>query len=354
MFPQKRIASILLVVLASILIDSAHAWPRWRRSRGDGYSYGGTKQLAPKRDEASAKYRSAKVYYDYNKANAPDVAFADRIRVFLRLRDEKVLTTKEQIVAEVKITDLSDHEKSYVRYCPLSLADQSQGESKTGVFDLTNENEESPVVEPAKVYRLFVNLHRKSDKYGKESVLGRVPGLYYVATSGETRLDRARQHIVMRTFKEFYYTERGWRSEERYSIDCYAFYMWATGSCTVGAQNGRTNLGRLFGEQVPFTNGGKIQELSKESGIHGDYVRIPGHSFMLLTYDPKSQLVWTMEGNFNDTIEVVNRSVSSGWTVGHLAEQHIRPGLFEPASVATSRDAKSTTLTGHNQDAPSS
>jgi hypothetical protein len=75
---------------------------------------------------------------------------------------------------------------------------------------------------------------------------------------------------------------------------------------------------------------------------------------MLLTYDPKSQIAWTMEGNFNSTIEVVNRSVSSGWTVGHLADQHIRPGLFEPASVATSQDANSTTLIGHTQSEPSS
>ncbi len=351
MFSQKRIASILLVVLASILIDSAHAWPR--RRRAGGYS-SGTKQIPSKRDETSADHRSLKVYYDYNRANAPEVALADRIRVFLWVRDEEVLGTNEQIVAEVKITDLSDHEKTCVRYCPVSYTDEAQGESKIGVLDLTNENEESPIIEPAKVYRLFVNLHRKSDEYGKESALGRVPSPYYVATSGDTRLDRARQHIVMRTFKEFYYTERGWRSEERYSIDCYAFYMWATGSCTVGARNGRTILGRLFGGRVPYNSGSEIRELSKESGIHGDYVRIPGHSFMLLSYDPKSQFVWTMEGNFNSTIEIVNRSVSSGWTVGHLADQHIRPELFEPASVATSQDASPTTLTGHSPNEPSS
>jgi hypothetical protein len=351
MLHKNRITLILLFVLTSILIDSAHAWPfrRARRIRS-----GGVKQVAPKYDEASGDYRSLRAYYDYSRASAPEAALCDRIRVFLSVQDENVLSAKEQIVAEVKIRDLSDHEKNYVRYCPVSFTGVAQKGSKIGVFELTNENEESPIVESAKVYRLFVNLHRKSKEYGKDSALGRVALPYYVATSGETRIDRARQHIVMRTFKEFYYARRGWRSGERYPMDCYAFYMWATGSCTVGAQNGRTILGRLFGGRTPYNNGSDVRELAKKGQIHGDYVRIPGHSFMLLAYDPKIQKVWTIEGNFSRTIEVVNRSLGSGWTVGHLAEHHIRPELFDATAVADSEPRSSTTVASHSRNAASS
>jgi hypothetical protein len=49
---------------------------------------------------------------------------------------------------------------------------------------------------------------------------------------------------------------------------------------------------------------------------------------MLLAYDAKQNCVWTMESNFNRTIEVAIRPANSGWTVGHLADEHIRPGLF--------------------------
>jgi len=352
MFHKNRIAFILLVVMASILVDSAYAWPRFRRGRR--VRTGGSKQVVAKYDKASAEYRSLQVSYDYDKASTPELALTDRIRVFMRVQDQGVLGAKEQIVAEVKITDLSDHEKSYVRYCPVSLTGVAQKESKIGVFDLTNEKEESPVVESAKVYRLFVNLHRKSKEYGKESALGRVTLPYYVATSGESRIDQARQHIVMRTFKEYYYARRGWRSGERYPMDCYAFYMWATGSVTVGSQNGRTILGRLFGGRTPYNNGSDVRELVKKSRVHGDYVRIPGHSFMLLAYDPKAQKVWTIEGNFNRTIEVVNRSLSSGWTVGHLADQHIRAGLFDSTAVADSETPSTTTMVSHGQNTPSS
>ena len=49
---------------------------------------------------------------------------------------------------------------------------------------------------------------------------------------------------------------------------------------------------------------------------------------MLLSYDPERGQVWTMEGNFNSTVEVVVRKVSPGWQVGHLRDRHIVPNLF--------------------------
>ncbi|MEE2825027.1 MAG: hypothetical protein VYE64_00210, partial [Planctomycetota bacterium] len=71
-----------------------------------------------------------------------------------------------------------------------------------------------------------------------------------------------------------------------------------------------------------------ISELSGEGPIHGDYVRMPGHSFMLLSYDAEQGQVWTMEGNFNSTVEVVVRTVRPSWQVGHLRDRHILPNLF--------------------------
>lgn len=65
--------------------------------------------------------------------------------------------------------------------------------------------------------------------------------------------------------------------------------------------------------------------LTKDGPIRGDYVRVPEHTFMLLAYDRKLGRVWTMEGNFNRTIVITLRPVGSGWTVGHLQDEHIRP-----------------------------
>jgi len=186
------------------------------------------------------------VYYDYDKANGDDVAFADKFRVFLTLRDEEVLGTDGPIVAEAKITDVSDYQKADVKYfrCPSESA--SEGDGKLGVFDVNERRRSGTDYQAGEGLSAVCQSTSQVQAIRKKSPFwGECPTLIYVATSGESRLERARQHIAMRTFKQFYYTEKGWRSEERPPIDCHAYYCWATGSCTVGAQNGRTLLGRL-------------------------------------------------------------------------------------------------------------
>ena len=330
------------------LPENADAWPRLSRRRNTG-SYSGSVQVAAKTDGEAADLRKLNVDYDYDKAKAPEVAFADQIRVFVRVLDKKVLDVAEPLVAEVKLTDLTDTDTTYVKYCPVSLtsdADDEESQEQIGTFEVKNEQGES-IVQPARVYRLFVNLHRQSEEYGEESVLGQVPTPYYVATSGKTILQQARQQISMRTFREFYYTERGWNRQAEYPMHCVEFYRWATGPCTVGADRGRTNLARLFRGRNSYRNGTAIRGLSAEEAVHGDYLATATHVFMLLAYDRDNGQAWTMEGNFNHTIEVCLRPVSSSWIYGHLAEEHIvaeairpnpTPGQ-DPPSVALSETA---------------
>ena len=126
------------------------------------------------------------------------MAVADRIRVFLRVRDEQVANLKGGLVAEVKLTDLSNSATTHVKWCPVSFDSNGAVQNEElATFEVANEKDES-VIQPQKVYRLFVNLHRKSATHGEDTVLGRVPGPYYVATSGDTLLQRARQQIAMR------------------------------------------------------------------------------------------------------------------------------------------------------------
>lgn len=329
-----RVGVVLLLVWVFALPEEAAGRPFWRRRARTTTSYSsratssGPVRVAPKADSDSSDYRPLKVYYCYDRAAEEEVAYSDRIRVFLRLRDAEVLEAIDPLVAEVKYTDLTDQEQTGVVYVPVSLITDPETDEKVGVFDVVSPKSAPVTIRPMHVYRLFVNLHRRAETFGKHSVLGRVPTPYYVATSGPSRLDRARRHIVMRAFKEFYYTEKGWPSDEQRPLDCHAYYCWATASCTVGAQRGRANLVRLWGALVGSHRGGHIPQLAGEAPVAADYVRIPGHTFMLLAYDSKRNQVWTMESNFNRTIEVAIRPVGSGWTVGHLQEEHIRPELF--------------------------
>ena len=283
------------------------------------------KKRAPNVDAVSAHYKPLCVYHNYNWTSVEQAKLQDKIRLILSIRDDDVLHSTQPIIAEVKLTDISDYETIHIRYLPVTIDCAANTNETSGFVEITNDDEFRPLIELSKVYRVFVNLHRKSDVYDEKSVIGRVCGPYYVATSGGTKMERARQGIVMRTFKEFYYRNCGWRSGEKYPMDCYAYYLWATGPYTVGAEDGRTKLRALFGfEKTKYHTGKDIAELGGCGLIHADYVRKPGHSFMLLSYDERQQHVWTMEGNYNHRIEIVIRSVRSDWKVGHLLEEHIR------------------------------
>lgn len=331
---RARVCTFLLLIFVLTLVNTADAWPPWRRRRGS-YSSGAV-SIARKIDNDASEVRTLNVVYDYDKAKKREFAYPDRIRVFLRVFDEDLLETKGRLTAEVKLVNLADSGTTHVKWLPLTLKTDPESEEKIGAFTVKNGKEES-MLQPASVYRLFVNLHRNSKTYGEDTVLGRIPTPYYVATSGETVLDQARQQIAMRTFREFYYTEKGWDRNAEYPMNCVSFYRWATGPCTVGATDDWTNLGSLFYGNNHYRNGGAIPAYSEEGAVHGDYLATATHVFMLLEYDSHTGQAWTMEGNFNHTIEVCLRPVSSSWTLGHLVEEHIVAEAVRPG--ATPRDA---------------
>ncbi len=329
---------ISFALIASVVLLSVDSADAFRRRRRNNYRSTGYMHVASTLDEGSADYRELSAYYDYDQAESEEVAFSEKVRVFLMLHDEEFQNDEQQLVAEVKLTDVSKPETTHILHYPVSLTHGSDDKYTRGVIDVTNDDLDEAIVEPGTVYRLFVNLHRKSAKYDAESAIGRVPTPYYVATSGESPIEKARQHIVMRTFREWYCTQHGWSRCGEYSMDCHDYYRWATGSCTVGASYGRANLGRIFNGR--YRNGSNIKTITEETPIHADYVRMPGHTFMLLAYDAERHEVLTMEGNFNRSIAVVVRSVSSGWQVGHLEQDNLRPDLFDlPARVEESANA---------------
>jgi hypothetical protein len=347
-------ALLMLTVIASVLLSVDSADAARRRRSYQTYSTG-YKRVAPTWDEASAGYRALSAYYDYERAQSEDVAFTDKIRVFLMLHDQEFESLEQQLVAEVKLIDASTPETEHVLHFPVSLTRDADADYTLGAIDMTNADGGEAILKPGTVYRLFVNVHRKAAECNAESAIGRVPTPYYVATSGESPIEQARQQIVMRTFREWYCVQRGWRRCGEYVMDCHDYYRWATGSTTVGASYGRANLGRLFNGR--YRNGSHIKGLTEEKPIHADYVRMPGHTFMLLAYDEDRHEVLTMEANFNHSIAVVIRSVSSGWTVGHLEEDGLRPDLFElpegEGESATARLEGETTgeATGDNTEA---
>ncbi len=379
----RRLTLLLVALFALALLaeDVAHGFP-WRRRRV--YYSSGPVQVAMKNPAALTDYPEVGAVYNYNRARGEEVAFKDRIRFFVEIYDEDLLASNDELVAEVRLTDLRNSEHERTVFVPVTLESIEESDSRLGVFEVANAQRPTqqdavqkgpaqkgdpevselavagddstpvqdsgpasgnqgatqkapvqkvvapaPLVSPESVYRAFVILHRRAPQYGTKTAWGRLRGPYYVATSGDSQLAKARHHIVMRTFKEFYYTERGWVRDENSPLDCHAYYCWATGSCTKGASYGYTDPGWLFDR---YHGGYEVADLATEGSIHGDYVRIPGHTFMMLAYDTHLNQVWTMESNFNYTVEVAIRPPDGSWTVGHLLDNHIREDLFQPSS----------------------
>lgn len=332
MFRTSWISCVLIgATLATIAEADAQLFRRRRNANGNTTynSYGNTySQPIGAGIDASPELRSLDAVYDYDLGKKRDAAFGDKVDVHLRIADTEVLESKRPIVAEISVADLRDDDKTVTCFAPVSINYEEKGQYKPATFSISNEDAKPAVLAPASVYQMTVKLHRQSERYNRKTALGEMSFPYYVATPGESRLDKARQQIVMRTFREWYYAKQGWQTDEYYAMDCYAFYMWATGFCTRGATNGHTNLWLLFDATTPFHSGSEITGLAKKHAIHGDYVRMPGHSFMLLAHDSDEGKVWTMEGNYGATIEIVTRYVDPGWTVGHLHQRHLRRGMF--------------------------
>ncbi|MBI2481185.1 MAG: hypothetical protein HYV60_21865 [Planctomycetia bacterium] len=189
----RRVLCSIALIASVVLLSIGPADAARRRSYNYQYYSTGYKRVAPTWDEGSADYRELSAYYDYDQAASEEVAFSDKIRVFLMLHDEEFQNDEQQLVAEVKLVDVSEPETTHVLHFPVALTRPADEEYTLGVIDVTNDASGEPIVKPGTVYRLYVNLHRESEKPDAESALGRVPTPYYVATSGESAIEQARR-----------------------------------------------------------------------------------------------------------------------------------------------------------------
>ena len=152
-----------------------------------------------------------------------------------------------------------------------------------------------------RVYRIWINIVDSGIGQSKHETLGYIPYPYYWVTNWPSDSDKKRQIIVRDALQHYYYTRKGWQG----NMDCWRF-------CQHHSQDQITKWNRRthYGSSIP--------QLAKTGAIHGDYVRIPDyHSFLILSYDAKSNIVWSVEGNFASTIEIVKRRLDSSWWVSH-------------------------------------
>jgi|GEM_PF-1605831 len=222
--------------------------------------------------------------YDFEKMRNAETAAQNL--VVLNLNN---FSATDQASASVIVENLADKSKNFRKSFPLERLSETQA-----AIHLTD-------IEQHKVYRLWITLHKAGEEPTRANALGyvRMP-LYYVSWSPDAGHEK-RRLATTNALHHYYSAKMGWSG----NMDCWAFTQ------------------RYLGPHFPSWNrqthyGSHLPGLQASGSIIGDYVRIPDyHSLIVLAHDTATGMVWSVEGNFNSTIEVVTRYQFSNWWVTH-------------------------------------
>jgi hypothetical protein len=271
----------LMVVISMFLIALSSS------CKSADSSSGLKKIRAARKSQTQAKLSALKIDYNYAQA-AKEPAATDQTKIALRVRDDR-LTSASKPVAELEIIDLQDYDNNRVVTSPLVL---------TGDKDA---HIEVKGLKPNSVYQIWVTIYNQDIESAQKTAIGYVPLPYYWVTNGPNPSDVKRQNVVRKSLQRYYYARKGWAG----NMDCWQFCRHYSAD-DFPTWNRRTHYGK------------SIPALASQGPIHGDYVRIPDyHSFLILSYNKKKNIVWSVEGNFGSTIEVIQRRLNSSWRVSH-------------------------------------
>jgi hypothetical protein len=222
--------------------------------------------------------------YDFEKMKNPELAAQNLIIMNLN-----GYGATDRAAANVIVENLADKSKNFRKSFPLERISETQV-----AIHLTD-------IEPHKVYRLWITLHKAGKEPTRANALGYVRMPHYLVSWSPDGAHERRRLATINAVQHYYSAKMGWWG----NMDCWAFTQ------------------RYLGPHFPSWNrqthyGSNLPNLQVTSSVIGDYVRIPDyHSLIVLAYDVTSGIIWSVEGNFNSTIEVVTRNQFNNWWVTH-------------------------------------
>jgi hypothetical protein len=218
--------------------------------------------------------------YDFDRMKSAD--FAAQAKIAFQLNG---FVTEENLDAQLIIED---------------LADRSHDQRHSSQFEIEGKTTATialPSLPPHRVYRIWVSL----TQMGNDAAIGYVRMPHYHISWSERPDHERRRQSVFGALQHYYLAKMGRAG----NMDCWAFT--------------RHYLAPIFPSWNRRTHyGPSIPGLAAQTSIIGDYVRIPDyHSLIVLAHDAASGVIWSVEGNFNSTIEVVSRTQFSNWWLTH-------------------------------------
>lgn len=195
-----------------------------------------------------------------------------------------------------------------------------------GVVDFTIQN-----LQPETVYRLEGVSVTDINQTAQSSATASVKDPYFLATSGDTKLSKAKRRLALQALGEAYdWDNRNYDSKKQYASGwgwCDYFYTWVTAKeFNVRAGSGSTYFFRRYNS---LGDASKIPALAQTNSVAGDLIRYEGtsegtHTFMIIAYDADTQSLWNVEGNYNSRVMRSQRKIRSNWMHGHLTEEQVK------------------------------
>ncbi len=192
---------------------------------------------------------------------------------------------------------------------------------------------------PATVYKVRLHFFDLSSgnqiqsQQGQIKYLGASSQAYQMVTDGQNSpMASARARMVTRGFGEVndwslnrYDRQKGYTQNPGGGW-CHIFYNWVIApdlKTRQGSQNTHydPNYWSRLNENI---SGNDLLNLSQKDLIHGDYFRVGSHAAMIVAYDRARSEFVTLEGNFNNSVQMYRRSVSEFSWVGHISQEMLR------------------------------
>ena len=153
-------------------------------------------------------------------------------------------------------------------------------------------------------------------------LIGEALSPFYAVTSGTSKVAQAKAAIATKALSEVNDWRRG-RYDRRkgYVVGrwCERFYCWNI------LQHLHTPFRdsyspTIFSRHGALFSGQTMRNMVQNNNVMGDHVRTSNHGFMVLSYDKHLGQVWTIEGNYNNSVVLTRRYLSDYWSLGTIVE----------------------------------
>ncbi|MBF0104639.1 MAG: putative metal-binding motif-containing protein [Deltaproteobacteria bacterium] len=238
-----------------------------------------------------------------------------------KINDFNIIKSKNRLYVILYVSALSNYsnikESNHIKVSAAAL-------SKTNPYIRINVKD----MTPGTVYRAKLRFYERLSS-GTYRRIGATSSWYYTTTLDTNVAKYARNYAVLKGLKEFDDSHKGLVGymgtkspngtryhADNYELWCSEFYSWVVGDYFGDFENKGTvaSLVEAFGEYFVSSSKHSLSNLVKFAQV-GDYIPMDtdddgkaNHSAMYLAYDSQNNTVWTLEGNFDNNVQVIRRS----------------------------------------------